>query len=292
VAAQSWAPGTGNCLIIITAARIRAALVDRRLAMESGGTVHGSLLIMTNTGGIDSGNAPGMIKPPIIVYELEAPDYYFFDSIEQAERYLESPDIWDEAYIIYDAEGYRIIPEVQGLPPRRKRWWPCQKIYIDPVLLRKRSKECYADELRQLLIAIIPGWLEYLEERYGYSKLSHGYRDPSYLQQLPLSELVRTARNLYAVFEEINARRLKRSLGSFALALLLSLVVWVGLLTNLGMPFSSSWSIVLLVVIFCCMRAAIKLCMHKFDQREPSLSQEGRTLPGSGIGRHRPWERY
>lgn len=43
------------------------------------------------------------MEPPIIVYEPG--DVMIFQSVEDAERYLESPDVLENRYVAYDSEG-------------------------------------------------------------------------------------------------------------------------------------------------------------------------------------------
>ena len=91
------------------------------------------------------------MKPPIIV--SDPGNIYLFKSVQEAERYLEPPDVKDSQTIVYDSEGRRLSLEVVSEPDTKLVGIVVSGIGIDKVTIgREESLPVNGDELRQVLI--------------------------------------------------------------------------------------------------------------------------------------------
>ena len=92
------------------------------------------------------------MKPPIIV--SDPGDISIFRSAEEAERYLELPDVKDGQTIVYDSEGRRLSLEVLSEPD--SKFLGITISGAERVATgREESSTISGDKLRQLLIDIL-----------------------------------------------------------------------------------------------------------------------------------------
>lgn len=102
------------------------------------------------------------MKPPIIVNDHG--DVSIFQSIEDAERYLESPDVLENRYAAYDSEG-RLLT-LKAPKPETSKFLGIQLISVDKVAIssdesQPQHSEVLKDVLRKLLkhFHVPPAWL-------------------------------------------------------------------------------------------------------------------------------------
>lgn len=101
------------------------------------------------------------MKPPIFVWEDG--DLAVFDSPEEAEAAVESPDVENEIYKVFDSEGRRLRFEIRPPPgkadqPTRSKVFGLEVISVWPVVLRQvEAVPSHADELRNILTTALEG---------------------------------------------------------------------------------------------------------------------------------------
>ena len=101
------------------------------------------------------------IKPPIILYDNG--DVNLFQSIEQAEGYIESPDVLDNRYVAYDAEGMPlalIAPKTKTLKIFGIALLGSNKVSI---MVNQQDKAC-PDELKRILSDLLKN--QHISDKY------------------------------------------------------------------------------------------------------------------------------
>ena len=122
------------------------------------------------------------MKPPIIVYDHG--DVSIFRSAEDAERYLESPDVLENRYVAYDSEG-RIL-SLKAPEPKTGKIFGIRSISVDRVIISSSDLQPLRSEmLKEILVTLLklfdvsPEWLEKATlnelltksiEKVGYTK--------------------------------------------------------------------------------------------------------------------------
>jgi hypothetical protein len=91
--------------------------------------------------------AKNAIRPPIFVY---ADDLYIFDSVEEAESYLEPVDV-EPGEVAYDAEGRLLQVVVRGKVRRSGLGIDQRGAHVELVPVEDEPR--HAEELRQALVA-------------------------------------------------------------------------------------------------------------------------------------------
>lgn len=89
------------------------------------------------------------MKPPIIV--SDAGNIYLFRSVQEAERYLEPPDVEDGQTIVHDSEGRRLSLEIVAEPSIKLLGLAINSIETGRIG-REESLPIHGNELKQLLI--------------------------------------------------------------------------------------------------------------------------------------------
>lgn len=115
------------------------------------------------------------ISPPIFV--AEGNDLAVFETVERAERQVESPDVDD--YKVFDSEGLRLRFLRRTEPTGR---W-IKSVAIEPVQLVPAEESPSREELRALLLRCLVGVGETRSE----------------LESLPLGKLISRASERFAV---------------------------------------------------------------------------------------------
>ncbi len=91
------------------------------------------------------------MKPPIIVSDPGNID--LFESVQEAERYLETPDVDDGQTMVYNSEGRRLSLEVVTEPSTKLLGIEINCIRTEKIRIgRHESLPVHGNELRQLLI--------------------------------------------------------------------------------------------------------------------------------------------
>jgi hypothetical protein len=92
------------------------------------------------------------MKLPIILYDNG--DVNVFHAVQDAENYIESPDVLDGTYEAYDSEGRRldlIIPK-----SRKLKILSLEITKVDKVKIKKSSdKKIYTDRLSDILVEFL-----------------------------------------------------------------------------------------------------------------------------------------
>lgn len=103
------------------------------------------------------------MKPPIIVNDHG--DVSIFQSVEDVERYLESPDVLENRYSAYDSEGRLLV--LKAPKPQTGKFFGIQSISVDKVAIssdesQPQHSEALKEVLRDLLIQFhVPStWIE------------------------------------------------------------------------------------------------------------------------------------
>lgn len=112
------------------------------------GTVHGIRNRLTNQSWIGS-----EMKPPIIV--TEPGDVDVFESVRDAERYLEAPSVKKGRLKVYDSEGHLLSLEQESVPDVKLFG---VALIIDPGTVkigREESATTHKDELRGILVEFL-----------------------------------------------------------------------------------------------------------------------------------------
>lgn len=129
-----------------------------------------------------------MVRLPIII--CESGDVHIYDSIDKAARSIESLDVLQGEYIVYDSEGYVLDLHVDELYiPRGPKWlrW-LLGVPIGPVEIRGRKEsQPREQELRSTLVDFLRRLAE--DARYGVQL------DANWLSTATLPELIAKARH-------------------------------------------------------------------------------------------------
>jgi hypothetical protein len=131
-----------------------------------------------------------MVTLPIII--CESVDIHVYDSLEEAARSMESIDVLQGEYIVFDSEGYILELHVdERYKPLAPRWlWWLLGVPIGPVEIRGRKEvEPRERELRSWFVA----YLGSLQERGVFRT------DCDWLKDISLSELIDVVRDLRAL---------------------------------------------------------------------------------------------
>ncbi len=125
-----------------------------------------------------------MVTLPIIV--CESGDIHVYDSLEEAARSMESIDVLQGEYIVFDSEGYILELHVdERYKPLAPRWlWWLLGVPIGPVeILGRKESVPRAPELRTLLV----DYLRKLQQR-GIVRT-----DVDWLANASLTEIINAA---------------------------------------------------------------------------------------------------
>ncbi len=128
-----------------------------------------------------------MVALPIII--CESGDVEIFDSIDEAARSMESIDVLEGEYIVYDSEGYVLDLHVdEQYKPLLPKWLWWLGVPIAPVEIRGRKEsQPREQELRGKLVDFLRRLAE--DERYGVQL------DAKWLSTATLPELIAKVRH-------------------------------------------------------------------------------------------------
>lgn len=92
------------------------------------------------------------MKPPFIV--SESGDISIFKSVFDAERYLESPDVIDGRYIVYDSEGHLL--KLEAMSQKSTSLLGLNVVQVGKVSISSGEAEApRTEELRQSLVGFL-----------------------------------------------------------------------------------------------------------------------------------------
>ena len=129
-----------------------------------------------------------MVALPILI--CESGDVHIYDSIDEAARSMESIDVLEGEYVVYDSEGYVLDLHVdERYMPLGPKWlWWLIGVPIGPVEIRGRKEnQPREQELRGKLVDYLRRLAE--DDRYGVQL------DPNWLSTATLPELIAKARH-------------------------------------------------------------------------------------------------
>jgi hypothetical protein len=129
-----------------------------------------------------------MVKLPIIII-CESGDVHIYDSIDEAARSMESIDVIDGVYTVYDSEGYLLDLHVdERYVPLLPKWLSWLGVPIGLVEIRGRKEsQPREQELRGKLVDFLRRLVE--DARYGVQL------DANWLSTATLAELIAKARH-------------------------------------------------------------------------------------------------